>query len=149
MLEIIILYKLAKRIGVIVAEKGHRKGGFQLMLVAMWFGGEIFGAFFGGVLGAIAMQAEGPAQLLGYAFALLCAIIGAVIAFQIAKNLEPVNGNEAALDLQQVDLERLNEPFRPNDPASRVPDDRYTERPERRQRPADDRIQLPGDRIQH
>lgn len=141
MLEIIILYNLAKRIGAIVADKGHPKGRYQVMLVALWFGGEIFGAFFGGFIGAIVLESEETARLFAYGFALTCAIIGAVIAFQIAKHLGPVNGDQVALDLQQADLERWNERSNPDDPTLHIPDDGYTEGPDKTQRPLDDRIQ--------
>lgn len=141
MLEIIILYMLAKRIGSIVAEKGHPKGRYQVMLVALWFGGEILGVFFGGFIGAFVMESGETIRLFAYVFALACAIIGAVIAFQIAKQLEPVYGDHVALDLQQADLERWNERSSPNDSAPRIQDDGYTERPEKTQRPLDDRIQ--------
>ena len=43
MLEIIIVYMLAKNIGNKVAAKGHKRFGYQLMLVALWIGGEIAG----------------------------------------------------------------------------------------------------------
>lgn len=140
MLEIIILFRLAKRIGAIVTEKGRKKGGYQLLLVVLWFGGEIFGGIVGGVLAAFVAESEGSGQLLAYGFALAGAIVGAVIAFQIAKHLEPLNGDEAAFNLHGMEVDRWSDRFKPNNSAPRVPDDGYTG-VEPAQRPPDDRIQ--------
>ncbi len=91
MLEIIILIALCKRLGTIVREKGYRAGGYQFMLVAFWFGGEIAGAIFGVVL-AHATHPELEEAPLGMVYipALLGAVLGAVTAFIIAKSLHPV-----------------------------------------------------------
>jgi hypothetical protein len=53
MLQIIIVYVLARNIGNKVAAKGHRRFGYQLMLVALWVAGELVG----GVIGMVLYQA--------------------------------------------------------------------------------------------
>ncbi|MHB1571842.1 MAG: hypothetical protein ACYC0H_21920 [Solirubrobacteraceae bacterium] len=141
MLEIIILVTLAKKIGAIVEAKGRKKGRYQFMLVVFWFGGEIFGAIVGAIISEIALENEGPGQLLAYAFAILCAILGVVIAFLIAKNLEPLNAPELAFDVPAAELDRWSERFQPNASAPRVADNGYTGSAEPAQRPPDERIQ--------
>ena len=51
MLEIILVYKLAQRIGEIVREKGRTAWPFYLLFVAFWVGGEITGGIIGALLG--------------------------------------------------------------------------------------------------
>ena len=93
MLEIIILFVLAGKIGKIVESKGRKKTGYQFMLVGMWIGGEIGGALLGVVIAAAA-GAEDGGGLLIFALALGGAITGAVMAFQIAKNAAPVESED-------------------------------------------------------
>ena len=86
MLEIIILFVMCKNMGQIVRRKGRRPLGFQLLLIGMWFGGEIVG----GLLGTIATamidgQYEGVGPL-AYLAALVCAGLGAWLAFRIARS---------------------------------------------------------------
>jgi hypothetical protein len=94
MLEIILLIILGKRIGNIVAEKGHRRFPMQLLLVVLWFAGEVGGAIVGGVVETVAAGGQEPSFL----FALLCAIAGAILgaftAFTIARRMGPVAGPE-------------------------------------------------------
>jgi len=45
MLEIILLYFLCKSIGDVITNKGRISIGYQVMAVAMWFGGEFFAVF--------------------------------------------------------------------------------------------------------
>src|SRR5262245_2158140 len=103
MLEIILLITLGKRIGNIVRPKGHKAGLYQFLLVILWFGGEILGAIFGTIIGAVVLQQNEP-TLLAYLFALLGAAAGAVIAFVIAKNLPPT---------QAIDDEKARAYFQP------------------------------------
>ena len=142
MLEIIILINLTKNIGKIVEAKGRKKGGYQLMVVGLWIGGEIFGAIVGGILAAIVFEeSEGGEQLLVYAFALGGAILGAVTAFLIAKNVAPLDDDEAALRLQGVDVEGWKEPFKASGSTAHAPDDAVTDSPERSRQSPDDRFQ--------
>jgi hypothetical protein len=86
MLEIIILFVMCKNMGQLVRRNGRRPFGFQLLLIGMWFGGELVG----GLLGTIATtmidgryEGVGP---LTYLCALVCAGIGAWLAFHIARS---------------------------------------------------------------
>jgi surfactin synthase thioesterase subunit len=56
--------------------------------------GEIGGGFMGGTLATIVTQDDEPSMALIYLFALLGAVMGAVIAFAIAKSLSPVQADE-------------------------------------------------------
>ena len=95
MLEILILIGLGKRIGSIVRAKGHSAGGYQALLVVLWFVGEIGGGFMGATFAwAVTQRGNDPGISLIYLFALLGAVMGAVIAFAIAKSLSPVVSDE-------------------------------------------------------
>ncbi|HWE94671.1 MAG TPA: hypothetical protein VG269_11970 [Tepidisphaeraceae bacterium] len=82
MLEILILWQLCKNVGVKLRAKGRKPGGYQFMLIAMWFGGEIIG----GIIGAIALDGGLGAYLL----AILGAVAGVVGAFVIVNSVAPV-----------------------------------------------------------
>ena len=114
MLEIFIVYRLAKRIGDKVAAKGHKRFGYQLMLVALWIGGEIAGAVVGIVL-QLTMQG-GPAveeargfHWMSYLCALAGAAVGAFIAFAIANSLAPVQDDA---DFYEIDDRRRDDEVR-------------------------------------
>lgn len=96
MLEILALYALTTRIGVIVEQKGHKSGGYKLMTVAFWFGGEIFGA----IIGSLMAGGGESAQCVIYLVALTGAAAGAGIAYSIANNL-PVVGPSLAAEAVQ------------------------------------------------
>jgi hypothetical protein len=82
MLEILIIWQLAKSIGKTAAEKGRSVGGYKALLVLCWIGGEILG----GILAALT-GADGGALYLG---AIVGAIVGAISAFAIAKSVSPL-----------------------------------------------------------
>jgi hypothetical protein len=114
MLEIAIVYILAKNLGNKVAAKGHKRFGYQLMLVALWIGGEIAGAVVGIVLqlamrGGTVVQEERGFSWIGYLCALAGAAIGAFIAFAIANSLAPVQ-NDA--DFYEIDERRRDDDVR-------------------------------------
>jgi hypothetical protein len=79
MLEIIFIWLLAARIGKLAERHGQKPLGFQLMLISLWFIGEILG----GLVGA-AISSE---LLVIYPIALLGAGLGAVLAFFLAPRL--------------------------------------------------------------
>jgi hypothetical protein len=83
MLEFVIVYFLAKRIGGIVEAKGHSGTGYKWLTAGLWFGGEILGFVIG-------FSATGPHGdvLAAYPFALAGAVLGAVIAWQLAKQVQ-------------------------------------------------------------
>ena len=85
MLEIILLITLARRIGETVARKGRKGGWYKLLLVLLWFGGEIGG----GVVGYLIADAAGTSEIIAYPIALAGAAAGAGIAFLIAHNAAP------------------------------------------------------------
>jgi hypothetical protein len=142
MIEIIVLYILAGKIGKIVQSKGRKKIGYQLMLIGMWIGGEVLGAIIGGVVAAIADMEE-AGGLLAVAFALGGAITGAVIAFQIAKSLSSLDSEEEEFyrGIDHADSLQAREHFRARAPAPPPTTDAYTDGPENPPRPADNRIQ--------
>jgi uncharacterized YccA/Bax inhibitor family protein len=89
MLEILLLINLCRRIGEAARAKGRAAGGYQLMLVAFWFGGEVGTALAGGIVMALLFgeQEEGGVFCFLYILAIVGAALGAVIAFQIVANL--------------------------------------------------------------
>lgn len=82
MLEIIIVWRLAKHIGILATQKSLKKLGYQIMAVLLWLCGE----FFGGILGNIIFGANGSFWLK-YVAALFGAIAGAGIAFLVMRLL--------------------------------------------------------------
>ena len=105
MLEVIIVYMLAKNIGNKVEAKGRKRFSYQLLLVALWIGGEITGGVIGIILqaamaGGVAPEEDAGFPWMGYLCALAGAALGAVIAFAIASNASPVQ-NDA--DFYEID----------------------------------------------
>jgi len=86
MLEILALIGLTKTIGKIVEGKGYKSGGYKLLTVLMWFGGEILGA----IIGAMVAEGGESAQCLTYLFALAGAGLGAFGAYSIANSLTAI-----------------------------------------------------------
>jgi hypothetical protein len=82
-LEILFLVYLCRKLGAILRAKGRSAGGYQFLLVVLWFGGEIFGA----VVTVAVLRMDGAPAYLG---ALLGAAGGATLAFVIANSLGPV-----------------------------------------------------------
>lgn len=89
MLEILILIALTSRVGKIVEAKGLASGGYKWGAVGLWIGGEIAGAFIGGII--VAMT-NSDVNCIAYLVALLGAGIGAWVAVTIAKDAEPMPG---------------------------------------------------------
>jgi hypothetical protein len=108
MLEIIIVYMLAKNLGNKVEAKGRKRIGYQLMLIGLWLGGEFTGAIFGSILQQV-MGAGSGFPLMAYLCALAGAAIGAVVAFAIVNGLPSVE-NDA--DFYQVDERRRDDEVR-------------------------------------
>ncbi len=89
MLEIIILFKLCGSIGRIVEKKGRRSGWYKLLLILFWFGGEVVGGICGAIMVAVANGTDDAGMGAAYLCALLGAVLGAFIAFTIAKGVPP------------------------------------------------------------
>lgn len=96
MLEILALYALTTRIGVIVEQKGYKSGTYKLMTVGFWFGGEIVGA----IVGSLMAGGGESAQCVVYLVALIGAAAGAAIAYSIANNLPVVGPSLVAEGVQ-------------------------------------------------
>ena len=86
MLEVLLLVFLGKRIARMMRNKGRSPVGYVFMLVGLWIGGEILGAF---GTAALAVDSGGPG-FLPYIGALAGAALGATTAFAIAAALAPV-----------------------------------------------------------
>jgi len=78
-IEIIFVWLLAVRIGKLAERRGQKPLGFQLMLISLWFIGEILGGFVGATLSG--------EVLIIYPMALLGAGLGAALAFFLAPRL--------------------------------------------------------------
>lgn len=86
MLEIVAILILTNHVGKIVEAKGLKSGGYKWGAAGLWFGGEIAGAFIGGIIIAIA---GADSNCIAYLAALLGAAVGAWVAIAIAKDAEP------------------------------------------------------------
>jgi len=84
MLEILLIWILAKKIGAMASNKGRNAAGYIVLFVLAWFGGEILGAIFGAVLN------KGEFFPTGYLFALVGAAVGAGSAFIIVGALPAI-----------------------------------------------------------
>lgn len=82
MLEIIIVWRLTKYIGILATQKGLKKLGYQIMAVALWISGEIIGGFLSGII-----FKSIDSFWLDYGMALLGAILGSGVAFLIMRIL--------------------------------------------------------------
>ncbi len=78
MLEIFMLRRLCGWLGDKAREKGHGPVPYQVLLVVLWFGGEISGAILGVVL-AFMMDANAEGGLLGL-FVIVFALSGVGVA---------------------------------------------------------------------
>lgn len=96
MLEILLIYALAKRIGAIVRAKGQTAFWYQFLFVVLWFGGEFAGLVVGAILGTMLENGDEAPFVMIYLFALGGAALGAAIAFFIAKNVTPAFPDEFA-----------------------------------------------------
>ncbi len=84
LLEIFIVFALCRALGNKLREKERNPLGYQFLLVAFWIVGEITGAIFGFVIGAIVNGGDEPSWLFGYGGGLLGAACGAGAVFLIA-----------------------------------------------------------------
>jgi len=86
MLEILIVWNLAKRIGENAAKKGHKALNYQIVLVGFWILGELTGGI-GGMIVTYLMNGDEDFPVIAYIMGLAGAGIGAAIAFLIVKLL--------------------------------------------------------------
>src|SRR5947209_7543491 len=88
MLELILIYAIAKNIAKKCKEKGRIAAGWVILFIVSWVGGE----FTGGIVGVLLNGGElGPAA---YLCALLGAASGAIISFVIVNNLPAIRSEE-------------------------------------------------------
>lgn len=80
MLEIIAMVTLGKSISAIVSDKGLKPFKYVLIMIVLWIGLEFIGAIVG-----VIVVGEG---LMSYPFALVGAILGGYISYEIAKNAQ-------------------------------------------------------------
>lgn len=80
MFEVLLLWFLWTRIARLVEPKGYRPLGFGLLLVSLWFIGEILG-------GMLGLELFGGDYWTAYAAGLLGAAVGASIAFFAASRM--------------------------------------------------------------
>ena len=93
MLEILLMWRLARSIGNLLRAKGRSAGGFQVLAIVLWIGGELLGA----TVGALCELQAGS-----YLLALLGAAAGAGLAYHIAASAAPEPGFEAGAAIGEV-----------------------------------------------
>jgi hypothetical protein len=153
MLEILLIFFLAKRIGEIVESKGYPPLPFQLGFVGCWLVGELMGALIGWAVALAGSGGRTGAMCAIYLFALFGAACGAGVAFLVAAIL-PEKARErsfmddyyeARTELEGGGLPRKkrrrrrdwdDDEERPR--RRRSEEDDYDDRPRRRRRSDDD-----------
>jgi hypothetical protein len=83
MLELFLLYMICKKMGESLRAKKRKPFLFQLMLVALWFGGEFTGAVVVTVIHMMTSRDPAPMGMV-YGVAILGGVLGAIAAFTIA-----------------------------------------------------------------
>jgi hypothetical protein len=104
-IEILILFSLSRNIAAKAREKGRKGAPYVFLLLGFWFGGELLGGIAGVIVTMAATGEQEPNMVVAYVAALVTAIIGAVLAFQIVNSLAPV-GPEARDDDEWEDDDR-------------------------------------------
>ena len=94
MLEILCLIALGKKIAANARAKDWNGGVAVVMLVALWFGGEIAGAIAGAIGLVILNPADEPNLLVLIACAIAGAAVGALLAFTIVALLPTPESEE-------------------------------------------------------
>lgn len=102
MLEIIILVILSKRIGNIAQAKGLAPGRYKALLVVMWFLGEITGLFGFKALDSAMHIPHSSETMVLVIMAAAGAIIGAVVAFFVARNAKSVLDEDEVRELSAM-----------------------------------------------
>ena len=109
MIEILVIWLLARKIGGIVKEKGRSSGGYIVLTIVLWIGGELVGA----IVGSVLAFELGLSDCLVYPFALTGAACGAGLAYLIASNVSektpaPVDA-EAVPSPAEVETDQVEE----------------------------------------
>ena len=89
MLEIILLWVLGKKVAAIASNKGRSGTPYVLLLVLLWFCGEVGGVLAGIAVSQILVMNDDSEILVVIVGALIGAITGAVIAFVVVNSAIP------------------------------------------------------------
>jgi hypothetical protein len=119
-LELIFLYYLCKNLGRNLRQKGRKPLLFQIMLVLMWFGGEVAGGIVAAVV-YVLVQGQAPPEfsLPVYLGAIAGAACGAGFCFMIAWLVPPAYEEPSFADARDGAAARLIfPPVDPNNPYS-------------------------------
>lgn len=86
MLEIVLLIFLCKKMGSLLRKKGWKPLFMQILVVFLWFGAEVSGAFAYGVYVMVTqgMEAAEGIGWAAYLWALLAAVLGQLLLFGFA-----------------------------------------------------------------
>ena len=86
-IELLVIYTLCKRVGVILREGGQSPTVYQFLMVVFWFSGEIAGGILTVVILVLAgVTDESTLTGLSYLGGILAAICSASICFRIARS---------------------------------------------------------------
>lgn len=88
-LEILVLIFLCKQVGTIARERDRKPFWYQVMMIAMWIGGEMLGGIIAFLVNEWADSGTDPSRGTIYLFALVGAVAGAAGAFAIVKSRRP------------------------------------------------------------
>jgi outer membrane lipoprotein SlyB len=88
MLEILAMIWFSRKLGTIAKAKGRRPGGYWVLGVVSWFGGEVLGATAGATTGN---------QAAVYVFAIFGAIVCTVAAYTVVSNLAPLRAHQTSV----------------------------------------------------
>ena len=98
MVEIILIFVIAKKIAAMMKEKNRAPAGYVVLFVVFWVVGEVLGAIVG-VVATIAANPNGvddPFPLLVFAGAILGAAIGGCIGYAFAASVPALEGVDRA-----------------------------------------------------
>src|SRR5438067_1265991 len=92
MLEWYFLSRLCSSLGDMLRSKGRNPLPFQILLVALWIGGEIAGFVVGLIIGFVVMDNEDVAWLFGVGGVVAGAACAGGFVFLLAKGIPPAEG---------------------------------------------------------
>jgi hypothetical protein len=136
MCEILLLWFMGKKIAAMAENKGRAAVLFVVMLVLLWFGGEICGGIFGFIL----IRGNEDKMPVVYICALLGAAAGAGLSFLIVGLLPPAHDEDRPRRRRRPRRARLDdeEDYRPRRRRRDHDEDEEEDRPRRRRRDDDE-----------
>ena len=143
MLDIVILFVCGKALAGICRAKGRDAWPWVLMMIFLWYGGIVVGAFFGGFISGFMDGVQGnqnaePNWVLVFGLAIIGGILGMVTSFMIVKFLP----DESHTDDDDYDRPRR---FRSRRDDYDDDEDDEDDRPRRRRRYDDEEDDDTGD----